>query len=72
MCHPMDLLIRLNLPLFAMITPITKPRLTRPEDVSILVRHLRREGLAGRSLVQRMTEIGPVDLDILARVLRVV
>ncbi len=53
-----------------MIVPPTRPRLTRFEDLSIVVRHLRRQGLSGRPLVQRVTEIGPVDLDILAQVLR--
>jgi hypothetical protein len=46
-----------------------KPRLTRFEDLVILVRELRRMGVSGKSIYQRVTEIGPVDLDLLNDVL---
>ena len=48
---------------------IHKPRLTQFEDLVVLVRELNRMGVSGKSIYQRITEIGPVDLDLLADVL---
>ena len=50
---------------------LSKPRLTRFEDLVILVGELKRMGIAGSSLYERVAEIGPVDLDVLADVLAI-
>lgn len=47
-----------------------RPRLTRFDDVLIVVRELRKLGISGRTIYKRITEIGPVDLDMLNAVLR--
>ena len=47
-----------------------RPRLTRFDDVLIVVRELRKLGISGRTIYERITEIGPVDLDMLNAVLR--
>ncbi len=53
-----------------MIEDFRKPRLTRYDDVALVVNELRKFGIAGSSLYKRITEIGPVDLDLLNEVLR--
>ncbi len=53
-----------------MVEEFNKPRLTRYDDVALVVAELRRFGVAGNSLYKRITEIGPVDLDLLNEVLR--
>jgi hypothetical protein len=52
-----------------MYETIQKPRLTRFEDLVFVVRELNRMGVSGPSIYQRIAEIGPVDLDLLADVL---
>ncbi|GIL01088.1 MAG: hypothetical protein BroJett030_09870 [Alphaproteobacteria bacterium] len=52
-----------------MFDSIRKPRLTRFEDLVVLVRELDRMGVSGTAVYQRIAEIGPVDLDLLADVL---
>jgi len=47
-----------------------RPRLTRFDDVLLVVRELQKLGISGRTIYQRITEIGPVDLDMLNAVLR--
>ena len=52
-----------------MVRPETRPRLTRLEDVHLVVSELRKLGIAGSQIYQRVTEVGPVDLDLLNVVL---
>ena len=52
-----------------MLESIRKPRLTRFEDLVVVVRELRRMGITGGAVYRHVTEIGPVDLDLLADVL---
>jgi len=52
-----------------MFEALRRPRLTSFEDVAIIVGELRRMGVSGPTIYERMTEIGPVDLDLLAEVL---
>jgi hypothetical protein len=52
-----------------MFEALRRPRLTRFEDVATIVGELRRMGVSGPSIYGRMTEIGPVDLDLLNEVL---
>ena len=52
-----------------MIDTLPKPRLTRFEDVLLVVRELKKLGIADNQLYTRITEIGPVDLDMLKEVL---
>lgn len=53
-----------------MIEFAERPRLTRFDDVLLVVRELRKLGISGRTVYERITEIGPVDLDMLNAVLR--
>ncbi len=53
-----------------MIEFAERPRLTRFDDVLLVVRELRKLGISGRTIYERITEIGPVDLDMLNAVLR--
>lgn len=53
-----------------MVEDFNKPRLTRYDDVAMVVAELHRFGVAGASLYKRIVEIGPVDLDLLNEVLR--
>lgn len=48
---------------------ICKPRLTRFEDLVVVIRELRSMGITGGAVYRHVTEIGPVDLDLLADVL---
>ncbi|HSO48038.1 MAG TPA: hypothetical protein VLQ68_08915 [Rhizobiaceae bacterium] len=47
-----------------------KPRLTHRDDVMRVVEELRKFGISGMQLYRSVTEIGPVDLDILNDILR--
>lgn len=49
---------------------IRKPRLVRYDDVVWVVGELRKLGLDTAQIYRRITEIGPVDLDLLAEVMR--
>ncbi|MGI9399970.1 MAG: hypothetical protein ACR2O0_01835 [Rhizobiaceae bacterium] len=53
-----------------MIEFADRPRLTRFDDVLLVVREMRKLGISGKTIYQRITEIGPVDLDMLNAVLR--
>lgn len=53
-----------------MFEQLNRPRLTRFDDVALVVAELRRLGVAGASLYRHIVEIGPVDLDLLNEVLR--
>lgn len=48
---------------------ICKPRLTRFEDLVVVIRELRSMGITGGAVYRHVTDIGPVDLDLLADVL---
>ncbi len=48
-----------------------KPRLTHRDDVVRVVEELRKFGISGMQLYRSVTEIGPVDLDMLNEILRV-
>lgn len=52
-----------------MFETTSRPRLIRFDDLFVLVRELRRLGVTGELIYQRVTEIGPVDLDLLKDVL---
>lgn len=47
-----------------------KPRLTQRDDVVRVVEELRKFGISGMQLYRSITEIGPVDLDVLNDILR--
>jgi hypothetical protein len=47
----------------------TKPRLVRYDDVLRVVTELMKEGITGKDLFRLITEIGPVDLDVLNEVM---
>lgn len=47
-----------------------KPRLVRFDDVVLVVNELRKLGLDTAQIYRRISEVGPVDLDMLAEVLR--
>lgn len=49
---------------------ILRPRLVRFDDVAAVVGELRRHGIGGANLYRRVTDVGPVDLDLLNEVLR--
>ncbi len=49
----------------------SKPRLTHRDDVVRVVEELRKFGISGMQLYRSITEIGPVDLDVLNDILRV-
>jgi hypothetical protein len=52
-----------------MVEHTRKPRLTRQQDVLNVVLELRRYGISGADLYHTITDIGPVDLDLLNEVL---
>ena len=52
-----------------MVEVAVKPRLTRYDDVLLVVRELKRLGVSENHLHGRVTEVGPVDLDILNAVI---
>jgi hypothetical protein len=52
-----------------MVEHSRKPRLTRHEDVLNVVVELRKYGITGADLYHTITDIGPVDLDLLNEVL---
>lgn len=52
-----------------MLERTVKPRLTRLDDVSLVVAELQKLGISGQQLYHQITEIGPVDLDLLNKVL---
>lgn len=53
-----------------MVEPFAKPRLTRFDDVKLVVRELYKLGISGKQIYSRVTEVGPVDLDMLNEVIR--
>jgi hypothetical protein len=46
-----------------------KPRLVRHDDVLRVVTELMKDGIVGKDLFRLITEVGPVDLDILNEVM---
>ena len=46
-----------------------RPRLTRYDDVALVVQELRKFGIGNNDIYRRVTEIGPVDLDMLSDIL---
>jgi hypothetical protein len=46
-----------------------KPRLTHREDLLLVIGELRKFGVSGLALYHTITDIGPVDLDLLNEVL---
>lgn len=53
-----------------MLEPFARPRLTRFDDVKLVVHELKKLGVSGSHIYARVTEIGPVDLDMLNEVIR--
>jgi hypothetical protein len=52
-----------------MVEHTRKPRLTSQQDVLNVVLELRKYGISGADLYHTITDIGPVDLDLLNDVL---
>ncbi|MFZ1813867.1 MAG: hypothetical protein WBO55_15670 [Rhizobiaceae bacterium] len=52
-----------------MMETVNKPRLTAYQDLVVLVAELRKLGVTGTEVYQRITEIGAVDLDLLNAVM---
>lgn len=47
-----------------------KPRLTQRDDLLLVIEELRKFGVTGAQIYRSITDIGPVDLDLLNDVLR--
>lgn len=52
-----------------MFDEFKKPRLVRYDDISRVVVELRRLGTESRQIWELVTEVGPVDLDMLNEIL---
>ncbi len=53
-----------------MYRPTPRPRITDFKQISELVSHFRQQGVLDKQMARRINEIGAIDLDMLAMVLR--
>ncbi len=53
-----------------MFHPMPRPSITKFAKICKLVSHLRQQGVRDNQMAKRISEIGAIDLDLLALVLR--
>ncbi|MCP4074065.1 MAG: hypothetical protein GY742_20410 [Hyphomicrobiales bacterium] len=53
-----------------MFHPMPRPSITKFAKICKLVSHLRQQGVRDSQMAKRISEIGAIDLDLLALVLR--